>query len=325
MTADELLNSKMRAWAPPPRMTVSEWADRFRFLSPESGASAGRWHTLPFQREIFDAFSDPAVHSIVVMSATQLVKTELILNCIGYAIDRDPGPMLLIVFRDSDADTFSKIRLAPMIRDTACLRGKVLDAKLARTTSTLNYKSFPGGHLTIAASGSPGNLSALPIRYLFADEIDKYPASAGSEGDPISLALKRTSTYWNRKVVLACSPTIDSESRIQKAFASSDQREYFVSCHACGESQMLAGIRSNGITACPRKRTAREPHITSANIAARTGATWSAGTRSRTAGGRPTRHSTAWPVSTSRSCARRGKGSARSPWISWSRKTIPSN
>ena len=239
MTADELLNSKMRAWAPPPRMTVSEWADRFRFLSPESGASAGRWHTLPFQREIFDAFSDPAVHSIVVMSATQLVKTELILNCIGYAIDRDPGPMLLIVFRDSDADTFSKIRLAPMIRDTACLRGKVLDAKLARTTSTLNYKSFPGGHLTIAASGSPGNLSALPIRYLFADEIDKYPASAGSEGDPISLALKRTSTYWNRKVVLACSPTIDSESRIQKAFASSDQREYFVSCHACGESQML--------------------------------------------------------------------------------------
>ena len=126
-----------------------------------------------------------------------------------------------------------------MIRDTACLRGKVSDVKTARTTNTLNYKSFPGGHLTIAAAGSPGNLAALPIRYLLCDEIDKYPASAGAEGDPLSLAAKRQATFWNRKSVLCCSPTVDGESRIQKAYQGSDRRQFYVNCHVCGEAQSL--------------------------------------------------------------------------------------
>jgi len=239
MNPQELVIDASRAWAPPPKMTVSEWADHYRFLSSESGAAAGKWHTLPFQRKIFDAFCDPGVHTVVVMSATQLVKTVFIENALGYIMDRDPGPALLIVPRDSDAERFSKIRLAPMIRDTACLREKVSDVKTARSTNTLNYKAFPGGHLTIAAAGSPGNLAALPIRFLLCDEIDKYPASSGSEGDPISLALKRQATFWNRKTVLCCSPTIDGESRIQKAFDGSDQRHYQVSCPACGAFQPL--------------------------------------------------------------------------------------
>ena len=239
MNPQELVMEASRAWAPPPKTTISEWADGYRFLSSESGAAAGKWHTLPFQREIFDAFCDPGVHTVVVMSATQMVKTVFIENALGYIIDRDPSPTLLVVPRDSDADRFSKIRLAPMIRDTACLRGKVSDVKTARTTNTLNYKSFPGGHLTIAAAGSPGNLAALPIRYLLCDEIDKYPASAGAEGDPIGLALKRQATFWNRKTILCCSPTIDGESRIQKAYEGSDQREYYVSCPACDQPQML--------------------------------------------------------------------------------------
>jgi phage terminase large subunit GpA-like protein len=239
MSVQRLVSEISRRWAPPEKMTVSAWADEYRFLSSESGAAAGKWHTLPFQREIFDSFSTPSVHSVVVMCATQLVKTVLIENVLGFIIDRDPGPTLLIVPRDLDGDRFSKIRLAPMVRDTQCLRDKVVEVKTARTTNTLDYKGFPGGHLTIAAAGSPGNLAALPIRYLLCDEIDKYPASSGSEGDPISLALKRTATFWNRKVVLCCSPTIDGESRIAKAFAGSDQREYTVPCHACGSFQAL--------------------------------------------------------------------------------------
>lgn len=144
MNPQELVVDASRAWAPPPKMTVSEWADGYRLLSSESGAAAGKWRTLPFQRDIFDAFCDPSVHAVVVMSATQMVKTVLIENALGYIIDRDPGPTLPIVPRDSDADRFSKIRLGPMIRDTACLRTKVFDVKPARITNTLNYKSFPG-------------------------------------------------------------------------------------------------------------------------------------------------------------------------------------
>jgi len=229
-----------RGFAPPPKLSVSQWADGYRVLSSESGAAAGQWHTLPFQREVFDAFSDPAVHTLVIMSATQMLKTETILNCLGFIIDRDPGPTLLVVPRDADGDRFSKIRLAPMVRDTECLRMKLVDVRgRGRTSNTLDHKSFPGGHLTIAAAGSPGNLGALPIRYLLCDEIDKYLVSSGSEGDPLSLAAKRQATFWNRKTVLCCSPTIDGESRIQKAFLDSDQREYFVPCPACGVFQTL--------------------------------------------------------------------------------------
>ncbi len=80
MTAKEIVGDVFRGWAPPPKLSVSGWADQFRVLSSESGAAAGKWHTLPFQREVFDAFSDPAVHTLVIMSATQLLKTEVILE-----------------------------------------------------------------------------------------------------------------------------------------------------------------------------------------------------------------------------------------------------
>jgi phage terminase large subunit GpA-like protein len=225
--------------APPPRLTVSEWADRERVLSSESGAAAGKWRTLAYQREPFDCFSDPTVHTVVIMSATQLLKTVTVENCVGYLIDNDPGPALVVVPRDIDGDKFSKIRLAPMIRDTPSLRSKVRDVPTKRTGDTLAYKSFPGGHLSIAASGSPANLAALPIRYLFCDEIDKYPATAGAEGDPLSLAAKRQATFWNRKTVLCCSPTIAGESRIDRAYAQSDQRRFHVPCPHCGEHQVL--------------------------------------------------------------------------------------
>ena len=263
MNPKELVDDVFRrGFAPPPKMTVSQWADQWRVLSSESGAAAGQWHTLPFQREVFDAFSDPAVHTLVVMSATQMLKTETVLNCLGFIIDRDPGPTLLVVPRDADGDRFSKIRLAPMVRDTECLREKLVDVKgRGRTSNTLDHKSFPGGHLTIAAAGSPGNLGALPIRFLLCDEIDKYLASSGSEGDPLSLASKRQATFWNRKTVLCCSPTIDGVSRIQKAFAGSDQREYLVPCHACGEAQVLQWAQvkwDNSLPTTPeRSATAR--------------------------------------------------------------------
>jgi phage terminase large subunit GpA-like protein len=185
-----------------------------------------------------DAFTDPAIHTIVLMVARQTLKTEVINNCIGYVIDQDPGPTLLVQFRDVDCKKWSKIRFAPMLRDTPCLRGKVADIKSRSGESTLEYKAFPGGHLSVVASASPGNLAALPIRFLFCDEIDKYPASAASAGDPISLAQGRQEEFWNRKTVLACTPTIEGLSRIAAAWEQSDQREFEVCCPFCGEFQI---------------------------------------------------------------------------------------
>jgi len=227
-----------KLWAPPPKLTVSQWADTNRTLSSESSAQAGQWHTRPYQREPMDVFTDAAIHTIVLMVARQTLKTEVINNCLGYVIDQDPAPTLVVQYRDTDCKRWSKIRLAPMLRDTPCLRGKVATVKSRSEGNTFEYKAFPGGHLSVVASGSPGNLAALPIRFLFCDEIDKYPASAGPAGDPISLAQGRQEEFWNRKTVLACTPTRKGASRIERAFEESDRREYELRCPECGEYQI---------------------------------------------------------------------------------------
>lgn len=225
-------------FAPPEKITVSEWADENRVLTRESSAQTGQWKTRPYQRGPMDAFTDSKVHTIVLMVARQTLKTEVINNCIGFAIDRDPGPILVVQFRDTDCMKWSKIRLTPMLRATPCLRDKVSTEKSRSGNNTVEYKAFPGGHLSVVASASPGNLAALPIRYLFCDEIDKYPASAGASGDPISLAQGRQEEFWNRKTVLACTPTIANFSRIEKAWLESDQQEYEIRCPLCGAYQV---------------------------------------------------------------------------------------
>lgn len=225
-------------WAPPERLTVSQWADKHRRLSSKSSARSGQWRTRPYQREPMDCFTDPTVHTIVLMVARQTLKTEVINNCLGYAIDKDPGPILVVQFRDTDCQKFSKIRLMPMIQETPCLAAKVADSKSKTSGNTIDFKEFPGGHLSIVASGSPGNLAALPIRYLFCDEIDKYPTSAGAAGDPIMLAQGRQEEFWNRKTILACTPTVQGASRIEAAWLESDQREYELCCPKCGEFQI---------------------------------------------------------------------------------------
>lgn len=225
---------------PIPRLTLSQWAAAYRYTSREASAEVGKWVTRPYQREPLDEFTNPRVRSVVIMSAVQMLKTEFILNAIGYVIHVDPGPTLVVQFRDTDCDIFSKRRLAPMLRDTPILRDLVADSKSRSSGNTITDKTFPGGHIRIGASASPGNLAALPIRYLFCDEIDKYPPSSGPEGDPITLAEGRTAEFpISSKEILTCSPTIKGSSRIDKAFEESDKREYFVPCPHCGEFQVL--------------------------------------------------------------------------------------
>lgn len=220
---------------------MSQWADAKRRLSPEASAEPGRWDTgrAEYQRGIMDALSDPAVHTVVVQSSAQVGKTEAVLNVVGFYIDQDPAPILVLQPTLEMGQAFSKDRLAPMLRDTPALQGKVKDARARDSGNTLLHKTFPGGHITIAGANSAASLASRPIRVLLADEVDRYPVSAGTEGDPVSLARKRTTTFWNRKVLLVSTPTIKGQSRIEAAFLESDQRQFLVPCPDCGEEQRL--------------------------------------------------------------------------------------
>ena len=166
---------------PPPDMMLSEWADKYRFLSQESAARPGRWDTenAPYQREIMNAISDEHTAKVIAMIAAQLGKTDaLILNTIGYYMHYDPSPILVMQPTIDLGETFSKDRLTPMLRDTPVLKDKVND-KTRNSGNTILKKHFPGGHIAIIGANSPVGLRSRPIRVLLADEIDAYPVSAG--------------------------------------------------------------------------------------------------------------------------------------------------
>lgn len=230
-----------KAWRPPPTLTVSQWADVERRLSPEAAAEPGRWYTsrAEYLRGIMDSISDPSIRQVVVMSSAQVGKTEFILNVIGYHIDRDAAPILCIQPTLSMAQSFSKDRLAPMLRDTPALQGKVRDPRSRDSGNTTLHKVYPGGHITIAGANSAAGLASRPVRIVLCDEVDRYPSSAGSEGDPIRLAAKRATTFWNAKLVTVSTPTIKNASRIEAEWLDSDQREYYVKCPHCEASQTL--------------------------------------------------------------------------------------
>jgi len=227
--------------APPPDLTVSQWADRYRRLSPEASAEPGKWSTAraEYQRGIMDALSQPTIHTVVLKTSSQVGKTEIILNTVGFYVDQDPAPILTMLPTLELSESFSKDRLAPMLRDTPALRDKVRDPRSRDSGNTLREKTFAGGHITMIGANSPAALSARPIRILLADEIDRYPPSAGTEGDPLDLARKRTTTFWNRKIVVAGTPTVDGLSRIDAEWQASDQRLCLVPCEACGHEQAL--------------------------------------------------------------------------------------
>ena len=79
---------------PPENFTVTEWAECKRYLSTEASAEPGLWRTsrTPYLQVIMDAFTDPKVRHIVLAAASQVGKTEVINNMIGYIYRRSLLP-----------------------------------------------------------------------------------------------------------------------------------------------------------------------------------------------------------------------------------------
>jgi phage terminase large subunit GpA-like protein len=160
---------------------------------------------------------DPSILTVVLMTSSQVGKTETTINLVGFHIDQDPAPILVIQPTLEMAKAWSKDRLSSMLRDSPTFRGKIKDPRSRDSGNTLLHKEYGGGQLTIAGANSPASLASRLIRVLVCDEVDRYPASAGDEGDPVALASKRTTTFWNRKIILTSTPTISGISRIERA------------------------------------------------------------------------------------------------------------
>ena len=186
-----------------------------------------------------DVVLDRNIETVVFMKSTQVGATEILNNILGYYISQDPCPILCMQPTLEMARTWSKDRLNPMLKSSDVLKGKVKEPRSKDSENTVLHKKFDGGFIAVVGANSASGLASRPVRILLADEVDRFPLSAGAEGDPISLAIKRTATFWNRKIVLASTPTIDGLSRIQTAWEQSDKRRYWVPCPECKKKQVL--------------------------------------------------------------------------------------
>jgi len=228
-----------RGIKPEPRLSLSEWMEREFVLSTETSAVAGRIRLHPFQVELADAITDPEVERVTFMKSARVGYTTIIKAAIGYHIDQAPCPTMVVQPTIQDAEGFSTEEIAPMIRDTPALAGKVADPRARDSGNTILKKNYPGGYLAIVGANSPTGFRRRAIRLLLMDELDGYPPSAGTEGDQEKLAERRTETFWNRKIVKGSTPTVKDASRIEKAFNLGDRRLYYVPCPKCRHMQPI--------------------------------------------------------------------------------------
>lgn len=222
-------------WTPPSEIPVSQWAEENRYLSAEVAAEGGRrWSSFAFQREPMDMVSHPAIRRVVLKSATQLLKSSTIENATAYTMAKSPGPIMIVLPRKEDAMEFSEDRIAPMIEETPVLR------RIAKVTrSGRAPKRYHGGRLTITSAGSPANLAKRAVKLLCWDEADLMPVTVGEAGGPLGLGRQRLASYRNRaREIVASSPTIEN-SLIDREYALSDQREFYVPCPHCEVKQSL--------------------------------------------------------------------------------------
>ena len=234
-----LVAARRQALRPPPKLSLAGWAERFFRLSPESSAETGEFRPWGFQRGMLEAVTAPENERITVIKSARVGYTKLVNAAVGFFVHQDPSPILVVNPRVEDAEDYSKTEIAPMLRDSPPLAEIVGHVKGKDPNFTIRRKVFRNGaSLSLLGANSPNEFRRVTARVVAFDEVDAYPSST-SEGDPIDLGERRTTSFWNRKIIQGSTPTVKGESRIETAWYESDQRLYFVPCPHCDEEQVL--------------------------------------------------------------------------------------
>ena len=229
----EYLCRALRALLPPENMRVSQWAARYRQLSPKTANLAGPWRNevTPYLVGPMDEFNNPVTERIIFCKPTQVGGTQVIVNVVGWAVMQNPGPILIAEPTEKLQDYLSEFEIQPAIRDCPELNEFFLDRE-----SEKSELKFTNSHVTIATSNSVSDAAMRAVMILCLDEVDKYPARNKTEGDQVSLFLERLRTYRGRsKAYITSTPSLRT-GRIWREMEAADVlRHYFVPCPHCGE------------------------------------------------------------------------------------------
>jgi phage terminase large subunit GpA-like protein len=220
-------------WRLPERLTVSQWADRYRLLDSRAASEPGRWKTsrTPYLREIMDSFNDPAVREITIMGGAQVAKTSAVENMLCYCIDWEPCPVMYTLPDQNAIERIVKNRLEPMLRNNPRLAGHIpsLAYDLKKSEFYLDQMTIYFGY-----SGSPQSLATISAKVVIKDELDKFSTDKSAESSAADLADHRAETYWDSKIVSLCTPTT-KEGNINVAFEAGTMEQYYMPCPLCGE------------------------------------------------------------------------------------------
>ena len=215
----------------PEKLTVSEWAGKYRILDETSNFS-GKWSNdiTPYLVGIMDTFNDPYIQEINFCKPTQVGGTEAMLNMLGWIIMQNPSPTMIVYPSDDLAKDTSNDRLKPSLTKTPEIKERFYE----RSSKELNLK-FRGMRIYLRGAGSPGKLASKSIKYLFFDEIDKMDGASKKEASPYNLAKERTRTFTYSKKIYTCStPTLKTNYVWNIHENADEQRYYFVPCPHCG-------------------------------------------------------------------------------------------
>lgn len=288
MTSRAMWTRVARAWAPPPKLTTTEWADRYRYLAPEASALPGKYRSslTPWVAGIHEALDDPAIWKVVCMKSAQVAWTDgVVNNWLARIIDLDPSPVIGLFAKSDAAKEYVAEKLTPMVLATPRLAQKIDVATSRKDGNRALFKKFPGGFLKLVGSNSPSNVKSTPAPRVFVEEPDDAAINVGKQGDSIKLLEERTKTFHRRKVVFGGTPSIKGLSTIESAFATSDQRKFFVPCHECGEAHVLSwdnvswqedpdrnhevfgqAVPETAVYACPHCGAAWDDHTKNRNV-----------------------------------------------------------
>lgn len=242
--------------APPRRLLPSEWTEQNRTLTAAESAEPGPWRNdrTPYLVGILDAAVDPLVEELVFVKPTQVGGSECGRNLLGFWIDNDPGPTMLVMPSETAVDEQIKERIRPLLENTAALSRHLSPHKGDNTMSSIKLATMP---LYFGWAGSPQSLASRPCRRVLFDEVDKYPPFSGREADPISLGTERTATYGHRRLIVKWSTPTTEDGLIWQAFQNcGDRRHFMVPCPHCGTYQRLRFEQIKGFKNAPGKNKA---------------------------------------------------------------------
>lgn len=240
-TATKALRGACRKWAPPPRMSIIDWAEKYRWLSTEEAARPGKYRFevtphLTWPGGPLEALDDPAVSEIVGRKSAQVAWTSGVLgNALGKWIDIDPSPILILFPMAEAVKQYVAEKLEPMIAATPRLRKKV-DLRSRKLQQRQGFKRFPGGFLKMVGSNSPASVKSTPVPRIAIEEPDDCNLNLRGQGDSIKLAKERLKTFRRSKIIIGGTPTIKGLSAIDAELELSDTAQPVRRCSKPGAS-----------------------------------------------------------------------------------------